>query len=98
MYLNVFKTDEVRQIIFLLNFRNEILGSNVMTQEDGLFFVKFANEVKVPFKEPQKIVEIILSYRQAIVDRESKTENKRRVDQMIMRFICEFIIDSAEED
>lgn len=52
MYLNVFKTDEVRQIIFLLNFRNEILGNNIFTQEEGLFFVQFANEVKVPFKEP----------------------------------------------
>ena len=74
MYLNVFKTDEVKQIIFLLNFRNDILKGALFSQDKGAFFVKFANEVKMPFKDPQKIVEIILKYREEIIERASSQD------------------------
>jgi hypothetical protein len=46
MYLNVYKTDEVKQIIFLLNFRNEILVDSLFNEDRGALFLEFATKVK----------------------------------------------------
>ena len=52
LYLRVFKTKEARIMIFLLNFREKILDSNLFKEERKDIFVKLASQIKDRFEEP----------------------------------------------
>jgi hypothetical protein len=50
-------------MIFLLKFREDILSGEALRESKSKFFINFAQEVRKPFKDPGKIIDIIFNHK-----------------------------------
>lgn len=85
-------------MIFLLNFREDILGGPQFKEEKKDFFVNFAQQVKSEIKDPASVVEIILSHKDYLINKLQTNEEKQKMMLRIFKFICEYIIDSDDQE
>jgi hypothetical protein len=83
-------------MIFLLKFREEIIGKSKILKQG--FFISFAQQVAKPFKNPKEIVDIIFAHKDELLDQVSRPDEKISMERKLIKFACEFIIDSYEQD